>query len=151
MTLRLAAACELAGCPPDRRSVRGAVLASTVVLAVVGLFSSLVARKAHSAKADDGWIGKRVVQKHARFDLKIENSVIDRKEILAIYRVEQMSGPWLWLKAPTHTRTHAAKTAADRNRSTSTSRTQLLIGQSYSYSCSYSCSDPCRENCRRPE
>ena len=59
---------------------------------------SMSAPAVHSAQADDGWIGKRVVQKYGSFRLKIENRLIDPKEFV-IYRVEQVNGPWLWLTA----------------------------------------------------
>jgi tetratricopeptide (TPR) repeat protein len=49
------------------------------------------------AQAGNGWIGKRVVQKYPGFQLRIENQVIDPKNRLETYTVEQVNGPWLWL------------------------------------------------------
>jgi hypothetical protein len=40
------------------------------------------------AQADNGWVGKRVVQKYERFRLKLENQVVDTKRRLETYRVE---------------------------------------------------------------
>jgi tetratricopeptide (TPR) repeat protein len=53
-----------------------------------------------NAQADNGWIGKRVVQKFSAFQLQLENQVVDTKKRLATYRVEQVIGPWLFLHAP---------------------------------------------------
>lgn len=46
-----------------------------------------------------GWLGKRVVQKSDDFNLHVEDRVVDRGRRILFYRVEQVKGPWLWLKA----------------------------------------------------
>jgi hypothetical protein len=52
------------------------------------------------AQADNGWVGKRVVQKHKNLTLRIGNQVVDRGgETIEFYRVEQTNGPRLRLKA----------------------------------------------------
>jgi tetratricopeptide (TPR) repeat protein len=52
-----------------------------------------------NAQVANDWIGKRVVQKYSTFKLQLENQVIDTKTRLETYRVEQVSGPWLYLHA----------------------------------------------------
>jgi len=47
--------------------------------------------------ADNGWIGKRVVQRYRGFQLQIDHQVIDPKAIKT-YRVERVNGGWLWLQ-----------------------------------------------------
>ena len=44
-------------------------------------------------------VGRRVVQRSNEFTLHIENRVIDRKRVIHFYKVEQVSGPWLWVRA----------------------------------------------------
>jgi tetratricopeptide (TPR) repeat protein len=51
------------------------------------------------AQTGNEWIGKRVVQKANGFNLRIENRVVDTKNMLLTYKVEQVNGPWLWLNA----------------------------------------------------
>ena len=70
----------------------------TAALLAVGIALVLVGPPALHAQAGDGWVGKRVVERYPGFRLRIENQVIDPKGI-RIYRVEQVNGPWLWLKA----------------------------------------------------
>jgi tetratricopeptide (TPR) repeat protein len=70
----------------------------TAALLAVGIALVLAAPPALHAQAGDGWVGKRVIQRYGGFRLRIENQVIDPKAI-EIYRVEQVNGPWLWLKA----------------------------------------------------
>jgi tetratricopeptide (TPR) repeat protein len=70
----------------------------TVALLAVGIALVTVTPPAVHAQVGDGWLGKRVVERYRGFRLKIENQVIDPKEVVT-YRVEQVNGPWLWLKA----------------------------------------------------
>jgi tetratricopeptide (TPR) repeat protein len=49
--------------------------------------------------ADGDWIGKRVVQRDRDFQLRVQKQIVDRKGVLTTYRVEQVSGQWLWLRA----------------------------------------------------
>jgi hypothetical protein len=69
-----------------------------VVLLAVGIALVLASPPALHAQAGDGWVGKRVVERYPVFRLRIENQVIDPKRI-EIYRVEQVNGPRLWLRA----------------------------------------------------
>src|SRR5262249_55169938 len=69
-------------------------------LAAAGIALVLHAPPALHAQAENGWIGKRVVQKYSKLTLKIEDQVIDTKTRIEIYRVEQVNGPWIWLSAP---------------------------------------------------
>ena len=98
MTLHIAAARDLSRCTALWRAARIRAVARVALVAAVGMLNAVGLPPVHSAQPDRGWIGKRVVQKHADFRLKIENQVIDPKAI-EIYRVIQVNGPWLWLKA----------------------------------------------------
>src|SRR5262249_60761374 len=51
------------------------------------------------AQQPSDWLGKRVVQKYSNFQLQIEAEVIDTEDMIHTYRVEQVNGPWLWLRA----------------------------------------------------
>ena len=92
----IAAALDLSRRTALWRTGRLRAVAGVALLAAVGLLSSMGAPAAHSAQADDGWIGKRVVQKYGSFRLKIESRLIDPKGFV-IYSVERVNGPWLWL------------------------------------------------------
>jgi tetratricopeptide (TPR) repeat protein len=71
-----------------------------VWIAAFGLIALAPAISLARQPADDGWVGKRVVQKFSNFTLRIGNQVVDRSgKIVEFYRVEQTNGPWLWLKA----------------------------------------------------
>ncbi|MFI5456325.1 MAG: tetratricopeptide repeat protein [Isosphaerales bacterium] len=70
-----------------------------VSIVVLGLMAVAPASSHARQPAGGGWIGKRVVQKYSSFQLKIENQVIDPKDWIATYRVEQVNRPWLWLHA----------------------------------------------------
>jgi tetratricopeptide (TPR) repeat protein len=70
----------------------------TAALLAVGLALVPVTPPALHAQAGNEWVGKRVVQRYRGFQLRIENQVIDPK-VIETYRVEQVNGPWLWLKA----------------------------------------------------
>ena len=80
----------------------GALLAITVCF-VFGLHPPA------SAQDATGWVGKRIILQFGSV-LKVGNAVVDNQKSVAngrgglretsrIYRVEQVSGPWLWLKA----------------------------------------------------
>jgi tetratricopeptide (TPR) repeat protein len=84
--------------PPKHPPGRGSGFSISIILGVLGLPLAAVLPLPLHAQADSGWIGKRVVQKHRGFQLRIENQVIEPKG-LATYRVEQVNGPWLWLRA----------------------------------------------------
>ena len=64
-----------------------------------GLALVLAAPVPSLAQDDPGWVGRKVVQKQVKFNLKIGNQVVDRKCRIEIYRVMRTEGPWLWLKA----------------------------------------------------
>lgn len=44
-------------------------------------------------------VGRRVVQRSNDFTLRIENQVVDRHRVIHLYRVEQVNGPWLWVRS----------------------------------------------------
>ena len=48
---------------------------------------------------DDSWVGKQVIQKDRELVLKVGSKVLDRGDRMEIYRVEQVQGPWLWVKS----------------------------------------------------
>jgi hypothetical protein len=78
------------------RAGRGGPLVRAVVLAAVGVALVLGARRPctprlRAAGSASGWC------RYAGFRLRIENQVIDPERI-EIYRVEQLNGPWQWLK-----------------------------------------------------
>ena len=95
---RDAAATESTKCPARRRSGRGGPPVRAVGLAAVGIALVLGTPPALHAQAENGWVGKRVVQRYRGFRLRIEDQVIDPRAINT-YRVEQVNGPWLWLQA----------------------------------------------------
>jgi hypothetical protein len=70
-----------------------------IITACVAVAQILALPPPAGAQVDRGWIGKHVVQKSATFDLRVDNRIIDRKNALFFYQVEQVSGPWVWLKA----------------------------------------------------
>jgi tetratricopeptide (TPR) repeat protein len=72
------------------------LLYAAIVPAALAMVS-LITRLPSHARTDDGWVGKRVIEKYSGFRLKIEHRVIDPKGI-RIYVVEQINGPWLWLR-----------------------------------------------------
>jgi tetratricopeptide (TPR) repeat protein len=82
-----------------RRAGQGRIFAKMSVLATAGIALILHAPVPLNAQADNNWIGKRVVQKYPAFNLQFENQVIDTKTRLETYRVEQVNGPWLFLRA----------------------------------------------------
>ena len=69
------------------------------LLALVLTFPPASAQQTAVPPADDDWIGKRVVQKERDFQLRVQKQVVDRKGVLTTYRVEQVNGHWLWLRA----------------------------------------------------
>jgi tetratricopeptide (TPR) repeat protein len=54
----------------------------------------------HLARADNGWDGKQVVQKDAKFSLQSENQVADPNKRIEVYRVERVDGDRFLLTAP---------------------------------------------------
>lgn len=74
-------------------------VARNAAVAVVELVVILALSAPVHAQADDGWLGKRVVPKRADFRLRIGNRSIEPGKF-AIYRVEELDGPWLRLKVP---------------------------------------------------
>jgi tetratricopeptide (TPR) repeat protein len=85
--------------PKLSRARRRAFLPKASVLAVFGLFCAFAVPGPLIAQADNGWVGKRVVQKFDNFTLRIGNQVVDRSgETIEFYRVEETNGPRLRLK-----------------------------------------------------
>ena len=68
----------------------------TVMLAFVGV--ALAFPACLHAQDDDGWIGKRVVQKYREFELRRAGGVVDRKGI-EFYRVKGVNGPELFVES----------------------------------------------------
>ena len=75
------------------------LVARNAAVAVVELVVILTLSAPVHAQADNGWLGKRVVPKRADFRLRIGNQSLEPGK-LAIYRVEELNGPWLRLKGP---------------------------------------------------
>jgi tetratricopeptide (TPR) repeat protein len=98
MSQRNAAATESMKCTDRSRADDGRIPVGAVVLAAVVVALVLGAPPTVHAQAGDRWVGKRVVQRYQGFRFRIENQVIDLKEVVT-YRVEQVNGPWLSLKA----------------------------------------------------
>lgn len=70
-----------------------------VLLLVVG--AGLLAPERARADSSDhaSLVNRRVVQKQNDFALHIEDRVVDRGRVIHIYRVEQVNGPWLWIRS----------------------------------------------------
>jgi len=49
------------------------------------------------ARSEESWVGKRVIQKDAHFQLQVGSKVVDLRGNIEIYRVEQVHDSWLWL------------------------------------------------------
>jgi tetratricopeptide (TPR) repeat protein len=73
-------------------------LKPSLIVVAAGLALATAPVSLH-AQTGNEWIGKRVVQKADRFNLRIGNSVVDIKRRYLTYKVEQVNGPWLWLHA----------------------------------------------------
>ena len=71
MSRRTEAATESTKCPARRRAGPGGPLVRTVALTAVGIALVLDTPTALHAQAENGWIGKRVVQKYSKFTLQI--------------------------------------------------------------------------------
>jgi tetratricopeptide (TPR) repeat protein len=99
MSLRSATAQDPSESTPRRRAGQAKIFAKMAVLATAGMALILHAPVPLNAQADNDWIGKRVVQKYSAFKLQFENQVIDTKTRLETYRVVQVNGPWLFLRA----------------------------------------------------
>src|SRR5271157_2853113 len=99
MSLHSATARDASESTARRRAGQGRIFVRKILLATAGLALVLDAPVILYAQADNGWVGKRVVQKYSAFNLQIENQVIDTKSRLETYRVEQVNGPWIWLHA----------------------------------------------------
>jgi lipoprotein NlpI len=75
-------------------------LVRAVVLAAVGIVLVLDDPPALHGQPDHEWIGKRVMPRSPIFLLRIENQVLPiLPRTFDIYRVEQVNGPWLRLRA----------------------------------------------------
>lgn len=77
-------------------------IAQAVALFILVLASPPTHKIAYTGERDAdhaNWIGKRVVQKERDFVLRIGKAVVDRREMLCTYRVEQVNGQWLWLRS----------------------------------------------------
>ncbi|MHB1558668.1 MAG: tetratricopeptide repeat protein [Isosphaeraceae bacterium] len=80
-------------------AVRSRRIRLTILLALCGL-TLLVA---NAAVAEDSphksMVGQRVVQRSNDFTLRIKDQVVDRHRVIHFYKVEQVNGPWLWVRA----------------------------------------------------
>ncbi len=47
---------------------------------------------------ESGWLGKRVVLRHGSV-LRVGKDVVHDQQVFRIYKVERVSGPWLWVRA----------------------------------------------------
>jgi tetratricopeptide (TPR) repeat protein len=85
----------------DRSTIRALLLLGVAagVSIAIAADAEMDAGQAGLTQTGDTWVGKRVVQKHADLRLRIERRVVNTKNRLEIYRVEQVNGPWLWLHA----------------------------------------------------
>jgi tetratricopeptide (TPR) repeat protein len=99
MSLHSAVAQDPSESTARRRAGKGRIFARMTVLATAGLALILHVPVRLNAQADNNWIGKRVVQRYPAFKLQVDNQVIDTKTRLETYRVEQVNGPWLLLRA----------------------------------------------------
>jgi tetratricopeptide (TPR) repeat protein len=99
MSLHSATAQDPSESTARRRAGQGGIFAKMSVLATAGLALILQAPGPLNAQAGGDWIGRRVVQRYPAFKLQFENQVIDTKTRLETYRVEQVNGPWLFLRA----------------------------------------------------
>ena len=91
--------CDAVGHRQPRRFGRREFLRNAIVRIAVGLSAALAGPARLPAQDEDGWVGKRIVQKSANFALRIGDHVVDRSVMFReFYRVEQTSGPWLWVK-----------------------------------------------------
>jgi len=74
-----------------------------IALAALGLMHALAAQAPLHAQANKGWIGKRVVQKYSKFNLRTSERAAGRSVTsIEFYRVEQTNGRLLRLKAEGH-------------------------------------------------
>ena len=97
MSQRTAATMESTKSMIRRSAGQDGPLARVVVLAAVGIALGLDTPPVLHAQVDNGWIGKRVVQKYSNFRLRIENQVIDPK-VVETYHVERVNGPRIWVR-----------------------------------------------------
>jgi tetratricopeptide (TPR) repeat protein len=83
-----------------RVGVIGPRMRLTLLLALCGLMllapGAAIAQEATSHK---NMVGRRVAQRSNDFTLRIENQVVERHRVIHFYKVEQASGPWLWVRA----------------------------------------------------
>jgi tetratricopeptide (TPR) repeat protein len=69
-----------------------------ITWATLGLILIVAPRASLEARADQGWIGKRVIQKSRGFHLRLDNKVVDPRSV-EFYRVQQIDGKRILLKA----------------------------------------------------
>jgi tetratricopeptide (TPR) repeat protein len=75
-------------------------IAEGTVRACFILILVLVATAQLRAQDDDRWVGRRVVPKDRDFVLRIDDEPVEAsRKAIAIYRVERVDGPSLWLQA----------------------------------------------------
>lgn len=67
------------------------------VAVFAGLAWAVSAGSPAATAAEDGWLGRRVVQKSSDFALRIEDQIVNRRRFILFYRVENVNGEWLWL------------------------------------------------------
>jgi tetratricopeptide (TPR) repeat protein len=85
-----------------RRAPRRRLAIEPVAAVVFGLalIFTGTARAFVFAQAESGWIGKRVVPKTREFSLRVNDEVVDGSgKAIDFYRVEQVDGSSLWVKA----------------------------------------------------
>jgi tetratricopeptide (TPR) repeat protein len=82
-----------------RPATLGDRMRRTLLLALVGwnVLASQVASGQQPVR--NPLVGRRVVQRFNAFNLHIENRIVDPRRAIHFYRVEQVEGPWLWVKA----------------------------------------------------
>jgi tetratricopeptide (TPR) repeat protein len=68
--------------------------------AVISTLTATMPTFVHAAGADDGaGVGARVILRSWSATLKVADKVVARGDIQRVYRVDRVSGPWLWLVA----------------------------------------------------
>jgi tetratricopeptide (TPR) repeat protein len=98
MSLHSEAARDVVPCTARRRADRRRRSAAILIGLPIGLALLLAAQSIATAQADDGWLGRRVVPKHSDFELRVDDQPVEPDGIY-IYRVEQVKGPSLRLRA----------------------------------------------------
>ena len=77
----------------------GPCVSVAVAVLVIALGPVGPAEGAEPEAGSSSLLNRRVVQKENNFTLHIEDRVVDRGRVIHIYRVEQVNGPWLWIRS----------------------------------------------------